>query len=213
MSKINCLVDGRAGVLEVILRHGQATGELQGRDYCGLICHPHPLYGGSMDNKVVTTLARTYTELGIPAVCFNFRGVGRSAGGHDDGVGEVEDLRSVAQWAQRQFPNARFLLAGYSFGAAIAVRGCSHLSPAHMTLVAPPVGRFGLVEAERFPCPVFVLFGGQDELVDADAVIAWAAALERPAQIQCLSGASHFFHGELVALRAELRATLLANLG
>lgn len=206
------LIDGPAGALEVAVRRAPAAKKLFGRDYCAVICHPHPLYGGALDNKVVTTLARVYGELGVSAVCFNFRGVGQSAGGHDDGRGEVDDLLSVAGWAGQQFPDADLLLAGYSFGAAIAARGCGELSPAHLTLVAPPIGRYGLAADGDFPCPVCVVMGGQDELVDSRAVVTWAQKLEPPAMVLCLPDANHFFHGQLVALCTELRAALLASL-
>lgn len=210
-TEIETLVDGAVGAIEVAVRSPLGTAALAERGACAVICHPHPLYGGNMHNKVVTTLARTYTELGIRAVRFNFRGVGQSAGSHDQGCGEVDDLVSVCSWVQGQFPDAKLLLAGYSFGAAIAASGCSRPLPAHLTLIAPPIGRFGLTAQAVLPCPACVVVGGRDELVDADEVSRWARGLNPPAAVVSLPQASHFFHSELAALRMAVHTELLAS--
>jgi len=210
-TEIETFVDGTVGAIQVAVRSPLGAAALVGREACAVICHPHPLYGGNMHNKVVTTLARTYIELGIAAVRFNFRGVGQSAGSHDEGCGEVDDLISVCSWVQGQFPGAELLLAGYSFGAAIVASGCSRVSPVHLTLIAPPIGRFGLTAKTVLPWPALVVVGGQDELVDADEVSRWARGLNSPAALVSLPLAGHFFHGELTPLRMAVHAELLAS--
>ena len=105
----------------------------------GIVCHPHPLHGGTMDNKVVHTVARAMQELGAPTLRFNFRGTGASAGAFDDGRGEVDDLLAVASFARLRWPQAELWLAGFSFGAWIALQAENQLSPAKLVAVAPPV--------------------------------------------------------------------------
>ena len=177
-----------------------------------VIAHPHPLYGGAMDSKVVTTLARLYRRLGAVAVRFNFRGVGGSAGSHDEGRGEVDDLLEVAHWAEQQWPGAALLLAGYSFGSAIAAAASEQLDARHLALIAPPVERYPYATRGDFACPTTIVLGGADDLVDAEAVAAWAAARAAVDRVILLPEASHFFHGELVALERELTPAVVAAL-
>lgn len=205
-------IAGPAGPLAVVTRAGSPGGRWAGRGLAAVICHPHPLYGGDMDNKVVTTLARAYADFGIPASRFNFRGVGASAGVHDHGRGEVDDVVAVARWAAGAHPDGAVLLAGFSFGAAMAAAACDRVNPVHLTLVAPPLGRYAFAEDGGFPCPVCVLSGDADDLVDAGEVQSWAAALRSPATAVLIPGASHFFHGHLPELQAALTAALGAAL-
>lgn len=202
------LIDGPAGTLETVVRPGDAAGGLTHRPRCAVICHPHPLYGGTMDNKVITTLAACYAELGIAAVRWNFRGVGASAGVHDGGRGEVEDVLAVARWAAQLNPGAEILLAGFSFGAAIAAAASERLQPAHLLLVAPPLKRYAFAPGSRFPCPVGVVIGGEDDLVEAAEVQAWVAGLGSPASCVLIPAASHFFHAQLSNLSAAVMGLL-----
>lgn len=207
------LIDGPAGKLEVAMQPADEEGVFHGEGYCALICHPHPLHGGTMDNKVVTTLARVYTDLGIPALRFNFRGVGASEGEHDEGVGEVDDLMAVAAWAEVNVGARRPLLAGFSFGSSVAGNGALRLADtAHLTLVAPPVGRYRFADTRTFPCPLCVVMGDRDELVDPGEVYAWADSLEPPPARLVLPEAGHFFHGQLVPLREKLMAVVADQL-
>ncbi len=202
------LIPGPAGALELLLDEPRAA---QGASrFCAVICHPHPLYGGTMENKVVATLARTYRDLGIPAVRFNFRGVGASAGEHDAGRGEVDDLLSVANWAVQHYGADRLLVAGFSFGAAVAAAGAGKLALHHLILVAPPADRYGMEAIHSFPCPVSVLVAERDDVVDAAAIRRWATQLSPPATVLSFPEASHFFHGELVNLRQRV-CTELCN--
>lgn len=204
------IIAGPSGAIEVVRQAALETA--QQRELVAVIAHPHPLYGGTMDNKVVTTLARMYRRLGAVAVRFNFRGVGGSAGDHDEGRGEVEDLLAVARWAQGRQPGAGLLLAGYSFGSAVAA-GASELLPArHLALVAPPVDRYVYAPGGDFACPTAIVLGGADELVDAEAVTAWAAQRPAVGALIVLPEATHFFHGQLVALERELAPAVLRAL-
>lgn len=207
------LIQGAVGAIELILRVGDSAGALADRGFCAVVCHPHPLHGGTMDNKVVTTLARAYRELGVPVVRFNFRGVGESAGSHGDGVGEVEDLAAVVAWLRAHTAASKVLLAGFSFGSGVVSNGCLAIANvAHAVFVAPPVGRYNFSAAMNFPCPLCVVMGDQDELVDAQAVYRWAQGLNPAPDVIAMPEAGHFFHGLLVPLRERLMATLVRQL-
>ncbi|HEX4880893.1 MAG TPA: hypothetical protein VFV18_00915 [Porticoccaceae bacterium] len=210
------VVPGPAGAIEVRWqapeREAPEDAPASPPALVAIIAHPHPLYGGAMDNKVVTTLARLYRRLGAVAVRFNFRGVGGSAGVHDEGRGEVDDLLAVARWTKQQWPDAALLLAGYSFGSAIAAAASEQLEARHLALIAPPVERYPYAPRGDFACPTTVVLGSADELVDADAVAAWAATRAAVGRVILLPAASHFFHGELVALERELAPAVAAAL-
>ena len=169
----------------------------------GVVCHPHPLHGGTMQNKVVHTLARAMQELGVPTLRFNFRGVGASAGAYGDGIGEVDDALAAIAWARDRWGCDTLWLAGFSFGAAVSLEAARTARPAALVSVAPPVGRIIVGRVERPACPWLIVHGEQDELVEADAVRAWVAAFESPPQLAMLEGATHFFHGRLGELRGR----------
>jgi alpha/beta superfamily hydrolase len=154
-----------------------------------------------MDNKVVHTLARAFQELGVPTVRFNFRGVGASAGTHDDGVGETDDALAVVDWGRLRWPGAALWLAGFSFGAGVVLRLSGRTETARLVTVAPPVGRLGLAVVESPTCPWLLLQGADDEIVDAADVREWAAGLVPPPRYVELAAAGHFFHGRLHELR------------
>jgi hypothetical protein len=179
---------------------------------CGVVCHPHPLYGGTMQNKVVHTVARSMHELGVPTVRFNFRGVGRSAGHYDAGVGELEDALSVCAWARRHWDCAALWLAGFSFGSAVALQAAAVARPAMLVTVAPPVGRIIVSPVPRPGCPWLVVQGDQDELVDVASVRRWVGEFRPPPQLVELPGAEHFFHGRLGELRSAVAGFLAAPL-
>lgn len=203
------MIPAPAGQLEVQSCLGDPAGSLRHRSLLALIAHPHPQHGGTMTNKVVATLARAYQQLGVATVIFNFRGVGASTGSFDEGVGEKADLLAVAQWAQAQMPQAELLLAGFSFGSAMAAAASWVLSPQQLVLVAPPVERYSYDRAGAFPCPVAVLVGEADELVDVAGLTEWANGLKPPASghisYTVLPGTGHFFHGQLHAVRQWLQ--------
>jgi alpha/beta superfamily hydrolase len=167
-----------------------------------VVGHPHPLFGGTMDNKVVTTVARAFLDAGAAAFRFNFRGVGASEGAYADGVGETEDALAVAAWAQRRYPGSALWLAGFSFGAAVAIRVAVASPCRQLISVAPPVARMaGLLGDAAPPCPWLLVQGMADEVVSAADVEAWARGRTSPLDLVLLPDVDHFFHGRLTLLR------------
>jgi alpha/beta superfamily hydrolase len=197
-------ISGPAGELEVLVdTPAGADGKV-----IAVICHPHPLFGGNMNNKVAHILARTCNDLGAIAVRFNFRGVGKSAGTHDDGNGETDDALAVIAWAEQRWPGAQLWLAGFSFGAAMALRSALRHRVAKLVTVAPALRWLQQLNGAVPECPWLVVQGDQDELVDAQAVQTWAKGLVHPPQLTLMPGAEHFFHGRLNELREIVREWL-----
>jgi hypothetical protein len=191
-------VPGPAGKLELRWRADADPSA----DKVAVVCHPHPLHDGTMDNKVVTTLARTYHELGWHTVRFNFRGVGNSEGEHGYLRGEIEDLRAVLAFVRQQLPQAVIGLAGFSFGSAVVANvALSDGNIDHLVLIAPPVGKYDLDYPPAFPCPTLVVQGDQDEVVDIARTRDWAAGVQGEFHYREMPGAGHFFHGRLTELR------------
>jgi alpha/beta superfamily hydrolase len=195
-------IAGPSGALEV-LREEPVEGKPPER--FAVVCHPHPLYGGTLDNKVVHTLARATLELGIPALRFNFRGVGASAGHFDEGRGEVDDALAVREWGRELWPQAVPWLLGFSFGAVVAIRAAARANPERVVAVAPAVDRFAVDDAVP-RCPWLIVQGDADEVVDPHKVLSWAARLTPAPTVAVLAGASHFFHGRLPELREAVIA-------
>jgi len=191
-------VAGPAGALETKLEFPDATEQAA---VFGVICHPHPLYGGTMDNKVTHVIARAMNECGAPTLRFNFRGVGASAGSFDNGQGETADLGAVVAEGRRRFPGAALWLGGFSFGAFVVLRGAGQLQPAKLVAVAPPVARFELGTVAHPDCDWMLAQGDADDVVSPDAVLAWAAGQSRQPRLHVLHGAGHFFHGKLHELK------------
>jgi uncharacterized protein len=188
-------VAGPAGRIEVAIDRPEA-GEVRGG---ALIAHPHPLFGGTLDNKVVQTLARAFVELGYEAWRPNFRGIGASEGAYDEGRGEVDDLLAVYKSISYQ----RILLAGFSFGGAMAARLAERVKPARLVLVAPAVGNF---PAPAVPAGTLVIHGEADETVALADVLAWARPQELPVMV--VPDAEHFFHRKLHILRAIVESNV-----
>lgn len=195
---------GPAGVLEV-LAEGFDKPDRKG---VAIICHPHPLHGGTMHNKVVHYLARTLGELGFATIRFNFRGVGESDGSFNDGIGETEDVLAIAQWVKQQFPNVPLWLAGFSFGAYVALRACQTEDFEQLITIAPAVNRFD-PSALRLPeCPWLLLQGEADDIVPLAAVTQWLDTLATRPHAIFLKDVGHFFHGQLPLLRQTLLEAL-----
>ena len=166
-----------------------------------LVAHPHPLFGGTLDNKVVQTLARAFVELGYTVWRPNFRGVGRSEGSHDEGRGELEDLVAVIEHLKNEKP----VLAGFSFGAAVQARLAQRLveegNPAsRMVLVGVAVKRLNVLPV---PAGTIVIHGEEDSTVLLADVLAWARPQDLPVVV--VPGADHFFHRRLHILRAIIQ--------
>lgn len=176
-----------------------------GSDHYAVVCHPHPLHGGTMDNKVVTTVARALLDLDIPAVRFNFRGVGASAGTFDAGIGETDDAAAAADWGAARWPGRRLIIAGFSFGAYVALRLAQQRDAAQLITIAPPVALFDCSGMRAPACPWLVVQGDADEVVDPRQVIRWVESLEPRPTLVVMPGVGHFFHGRLPELKDAVR--------
>lgn len=166
-----------------------------------VVCHPHPQYGGTMRNKVAHTLARSFVRLGFAALRFNFRGTAGSEGEYDDGIGELDDARAAVRWVREEVPAAPVWLAGFSFGAAIALRAAVVEPVDGLITVAPAVSRFANGLAQQPQCPWLIVQGDADELVPIEETIDWFNELEPGPELSVMPGAEHFFHGRLIDLR------------
>jgi uncharacterized protein len=193
--------NGPAGTLEGLLDNPAGTPQA-----VAVVCHPHPLFQGSMHNKVAYILARAYNDLGAVSLRFNFRGVGHSEGKYAEGDGETEDALAALDWLSSRRPGLPVWLAGFSFGAYVALRAQSQRPVQRLVTVAPAVERFDtkLIELPRMPW--VLVQGDADDVVSPQAVFAWAAGLATPPQTAVLAGAGHFFHGRL----NDLRQTVVA---
>ena len=195
------VIDGPAGALEALLEWPSA-GPVPAAG--SVICHPHPLHGGAMTNKVAHTIARSAVDQGFAALRFNFRGVGASAGSHDHGRGERDDALAAVAALRERCPGP-LLLGGFSFGAAVAIEVARELKPAALVSVAPAVDRWERDAHWIQPdCPWLIVHGDADELVDVDSVVAFVDELEPGPELLVMPEVSHFFHGNLVALRGEI---------
>lgn len=199
---------GPAGLLECLIERP----DQEERSGTAIVCHPHPLHGGTMHNKVVTMVSRSLVELGLSTVRFNFRGVGNSQGEYDDGNGETEDLRAIADWLRRERPGDALWLAGFSFGSYVALRAAQSLAPQQLIQIAPPVGRWAFDAIDLPDCPWLIVQGEADEVVDPAAVFAWVAGLARPPQLVRMPETSHFFHRRLMDLRGAIKNGVRDNL-
>lgn len=202
------LLPGPAGALELATAPATAAA----RRGVAIVCHPHSLFGGSMDNKVVTSTERALRELGLDCLRFNFRGVGQSSGGFDEGLGERDDLLTVVDWLRRVRPGDDLWLAGFSFGAFVSIGAAAEIAPAQLISLAPPVGRFAFDAIVWPDCPWLVIQPEADEVVDPAAVFAWADRLADRLRLTRMAATSHFFHGQLPALRAAIHAGVAAPL-
>jgi hypothetical protein len=201
MSKLprseNLFIDGPAGRLEALLespQEGQAAG-------VAVICHPHPEHGGTMQNKVAHTLARSFVAKGFCALRFNFRGVGQSDGVFDEGEGEFEDAMTAVQAMKDRSGGSPLWLAGFSFGAAIAIRAAGETGANGLVSVAPAISRVSRQARTQPDCPWLIIQGDQDDLVAVGDTIAWVNDLEPGPELKIFPATDHFFHGKLVELR------------
>jgi alpha/beta superfamily hydrolase len=191
---------GEAGNLSAVL----SVPVTNSIPYVAILGHPHSLQGGTMNNKVVTTLARGFKELSIPSVRFNFRGVGDSEGAYDDGIGESEDMLALIRLWQQAFPTSRFLLAGFSFGSYVAYRAAAQCEHDLLLSVAPPVHHYDYREFSPPPSSWYLFQGDEDEVVPASLVLDFAEHSVPKLPVIQFAGTSHFFHGKLLELKTEL---------
>jgi uncharacterized protein len=196
-------IAGPVGRLEAVIEE-PGSGTVP-PSVAAVICHPHPLFGGTLHNKVVHTLARSLRAAGAATLRFNFRGVGASEGTHDEGAGEIQDALAAVAWARVRWPDAPLVLAGFSFGGAVAIQAASAASPAWLITVAPAVDRVKLEPLDLPRCDWLVVQGDADDVVAADSVVQWMARWAPQARVRVLSGVGHFFHGRLHELQACVR--------
>jgi uncharacterized protein len=176
-----------------------------------VLCHPNPVQGGTMDNKVMHTLARAFVQLGCTAVRFNFRGVGESAGVWDEGRGEIDDAMAVV--SALRTPGLPLLLGGFSFGGYVATQAAQRLAAlpdaqaaARLVLIAPAVGRF---DVTTVPADTVLIHGEADDVVTLAAVLDWARPQNLPLTV--VPGAGHFFHGQLPLLKGLVTQAFAAS--
>lgn len=177
-----------------------------------IMCHPHPLQQGTMDNKVVTTMTRLFAKLGAHAVRFNYRGVGKSEGTYGEGVGETEDLLAVIDWVKSQYPHHQIWLGGFSFGCWVAYAASQRVQAQQLLTVAPAISSMDYSHLDAPTIPWTVVVPDADEVVDAKATLHWLAEHPSSYQLIKMQGVSHFFHGQLIALRELLSPIYQARL-
>ncbi|MBK6336179.1 MAG: alpha/beta hydrolase [Betaproteobacteria bacterium] len=188
-------IAGPAGALELAINPPAQTP-------CGiaLVAHPNPVQGGTLDNKVAQTLARSFHALGYASVRFNFRGVGASEGAFDEGIGETDDAHAALDHARARFGQALpIVLAGFSFGCFVQCRLAQRLAVQRLVLVGPAVGRFAV---GAVPADTIVIHGEEDEVVPLADVFAWARPQALPVVV--FPGCGHFFHGRLPGITATI---------
>jgi uncharacterized protein len=201
---------GPAGRLEATLWTTAKTAP----GLSAVVCHPHPLFGGTMHNKVVFRVARTLHALGLPVLRFNFRGAGLSAGRHDQGRGEADDVRAAIAWLAGEFPGRALLLAGFSFGAWVGLRvGCEDERIAELIGLGLPVNDSDLSYLRGCAKPKLLLQGERDQYGAHDRLEALFAALPEPKRLEFVPGADHFFTGQLAAVDHAMRSWLVERHG
>jgi len=200
-------IRGPAGALEAILESPGDTAV----NGAAVVCHPHPQHGGTMHNKVAHTLARSFVRSNFAVLRFNFRGTEGSEGVYDNGVGELDDALAAMAWMRQQKAEGPLWVAGFSFGAAIAVRAALARDVDGLISVAPAIYRFaGNLDAEP-QCPWLIIQGDEDELVDIDETVEWVDSLDPGPELLVVPGAEHFFHGRLHELREAVMAFIADN--
>jgi len=194
------LLSGQVGQLEAQL---MVPVDPQ-HNHVAILGHPHSLQGGTMNNKVVTTLARAFKELGIASLRFNFRGVGASQGTYDEGIGESEDMLLLARLCQEHLPDTELIFAGFSFGSYVAYRAAAQVSHALLITVAPPVHHYDYKEFSKDPTPWVVIQGEADEVVPFPVVLDFVERFSPPLPLLRFPETGHFFHGKLIDLKSQL---------
>ncbi len=193
-------IDGPVGRLEAVLER-PGEGALEG---CAVVCHPHPQHGGTMHNKVAHTLARALVRSGFEVLRFNFRGTEGSEGEFDDGVGELDDALAAIEFMRSRHGSYPLWLAGFSFGAAIAVKAAVAMHVDGLVSVAPAISRFAAGLETQPDCPWLIIQGDEDELVDVEETVAWVDGLAPGPELLIINGGEHFFHGRLSELRSAV---------
>jgi alpha/beta superfamily hydrolase len=191
--KGNTFIEGPAGRIEAIVKEPAAPVTR-----AAVICHPHPLFGGTMHNKVVYRVAKAFEQAGFAVVRFNFRGAGRSEGVHDEGRGEQDDLRAVIRFVEQSYGGAQLWLGGFSFGSAVMLRaGCGYERARALVAVGVPASKYDFGYLASCDKPKLFVQGSQDEFGAVADLKALVGRLKEPKQLKVIEGADHFFEGRL----------------
>ena len=199
-------LSGPAGKLETI---SDVAERADARRAVAVICHPNPVQGGTMHNKVVTMVERSLRERGLDTVRFNFRGTGASEGAYDNGEGEGDDLAAVVAWVRRTRPDDALWLAGFSFGSYVTIRNAARLQAKALISIAPPAGRWSFESITPPGCPWLVVMGEEDEVVEPQAVFDWIDSLDAPPELVRMPETGHFFHRRLMDLRGAVKHAVI----
>ncbi len=193
---LSVMLDGAAGPIEALIQ--APSGPVRG---AAIVCHPHPLYGGAMSNKLTYVLARCAARAGLVSLRFNFRGVGKSAGVHDNGIGERDDAVRLAGALRERVPGA-LLVAGFSFGGDVAIAASEQLEPDALVTIAPPLKYLDVAPDWPGPdCPWQLLHSHDDEVVPFERTMSGLSRFSRRPVVVEFDGAGHFFHARLSAVR------------
>ena len=193
----NTFFEGPAGRIEGIIK--EPAGPIT---RAAIVCHPHPLFGGTMHNKVVFRIARAFQDAGFVVLRFNFRGAGRSEGEHDNGVGEEEDLRAAIAFIEERYPGVEIWLAGFSFGSSVMLRAaaCDERVRA-LVAVGVPVSKYDFTGIAQCHKPKLFVQGSLDEFGSPEDLERLFATLDEPKELKIIQGADHFFEGHLTELQ------------
>ena len=204
----NTFFEGPVGQIEAILREPEGPVSR-----IAIVCHPHPLFGGTMHNKVAFRIARAFQDAGFAVLRFNFRGVGRSIGEHDNGVGERDDLRSAMKFMSERHPNAELWLAGFSFGAAVVLWGaaCDNRVRA-LIAVGAPVSKYDFSTIAQCHKPKLFVQGSLDEYGAVADLTTLVGKLDEPKDMKVIEDADHFFEGHLPEL-AQVVGAFIQQIG
>ena len=194
-------IDGPVGRLEALLDLSTAENPLG----VAVVCHPHPQHGGTMHNKVAHMLSRAFVRMGYVSLRFNFRGTEQSEGVFDEGNGELDDALAAVAWMRARYPDSPVWLAGFSFGAAIAVKAAVAIEVDGLISVAPAISRFATGLDSQPMCPWLIVQGDKDELVDVEDTVSWVDGLEPGPELLIIPDGEHFFHGRLNELREAVQ--------
>lgn len=196
----NRFFEGPAGRIEAILKEPEDEVTR-----AAIVCHPHPLFGGTMHNKVVYRIAKAFEQAGFAVLRFNFRGAGRSQGAHDQGRGEQDDLRAAIAFVEARYPKAEIWLAGFSFGSAVMLRaGCEDARIRALIAVGVPVSKYDFSQTLTCAQPKLFIQGSLDEFGATSDLERFVAALDEPKRLKVIEGAGHFFEDRLDELAATV---------
>jgi len=205
--KGNTFFEGPAGRIEAILK--EPDGQVA---RAAIVCHPHPLFGGTMHNKVVYRIAKAFQDAGFAVLRFNFRGAGLSAGTHDYGRGEQDDLRSAIEFMENKYPDAEAWIAGFSFGSAVMLSAaCGYKRVRAIVAAGVPVSKYDFTNLVECDKPKLFVQGQHDEFGSPADLQKFIERLSEPKELKIIEGADHFFEGHLAELYRTVSSFIARN--